>query len=236
MLARALPSIFTAGNLFLGMMAILLAINSHWDYAAIMVIISMLLDGLDGRVARMLKTESDFGKELDSLCDVVSFGVAPAVIAYIAVFDNLGLGGWLLTAIFPICGALRLARFNVVPSEPGYFTGLPITAAGGILATMTLYHNNISAYGLVFGTLFLSYLMISQVKYPAFKRMKFKKSALWGAGIFVVVIAIAAIYYPQEMPKVIFIPLAIYAFYGLKHSLDRKKNSSTADETVEDLK
>lgn len=236
MLARALPSIFTVGNLFLGIMAIILAVRDRWDYAAIMVIIGMLLDGLDGRVARMLKTESEFGKELDSLSDVVSFGVAPAIIVYVAAFENMGPEGWFLTAIFPICGALRLARFNVVPSEPGYFTGLPITAAGGILATMALYNTKFDTYGLIFGTLFLSYLMISQIKYPAFKRMKITKSIYWAAGLFVIVVGVAAIYFPQEMPKVMFIPLVLYALYGLKNSFDRKRNPEGSEETAEELK
>ncbi|WP_044641855.1 CDP-diacylglycerol--serine O-phosphatidyltransferase [Risungbinella massiliensis] len=236
MLARALPSIFTVGNLFLGIMAIILAVRDRWDYAAIMVIIGMLLDGLDGRVARMLKTESEFGKELDSLSDVISFGVAPAIIVYVAAFENMGPEGWFLTAIFPICGALRLARFNVVPSEPGYFTGLPITAAGGILATMALYNTRIGMYGLIFGTLFLSYLMISQIKYPAFKRMKITKSVYWIAGLFVIVVGVAAIYFPQEMPKVMFIPLVLYALYGLKNSLNRKRSSEATEEPAEELK
>src|SRR5690606_2507156 len=125
---------------FLGIIAILFAFQGHWEYAAIMVIIGMLLDGLDGRVARMLNTQSEFGKELDSLSDVISFGVAPAVIMYVSALKFTGVEGWIVTAIFPICGALRLARFNVNPGEPGYFIGLPITAAGGILATLALYN------------------------------------------------------------------------------------------------
>jgi CDP-diacylglycerol--serine O-phosphatidyltransferase len=236
MLARALPNIFTVGNLFLGMIAILLAVKDRWDYAAIMVIIGMLLDGLDGRVARMLKTESEFGKELDSLSDVISFGVAPAVIVYVAAFENMGPEGWFLTAVFPICGALRLARFNVQPSEPGYFTGLPITAAGGILATMALYNTQLETYGLVFGTLFLSYLMVSQIKYPAFKKLKFHKSVYWIVGLFILAVAIAAIYFPKEMPKLMFIPLVLYALYGVKTSFDRKRREQTAEEAVEDVK
>lgn len=237
MFARALPSCLTVGNLFLGIMSIILAFQQHWQYAAIMVIIGMLLDGLDGRVARMLNTQSEFGKELDSLSDIITFGVAPAFIMYVSVLKNTGPEGWFLTAIFPICGALRLARFNVHPGEPGYFIGLPITAAGGILATMALYNEYIAQqYILMLAMLFLSYLMVSQIKYPAFKKMKIPKVAFVVIPLFIIVMAVAAIFYPQEVPKVLFIPLVLYALYGVKISIDRRRNVDSEDEAVEELK
>src|SRR5690606_5430494 len=136
MFAKTLPSMFTVGNLFLGIIAIILSVHGEWQYAAIMVIIGMLLDGLDGRVARMLNTQSEFGKELDSLSDVISFGFAPVLVVYVRILQDMGIAGWVITAIFPICGALRLARFKVEPGLPGFFIGLPITAVGGVLATM----------------------------------------------------------------------------------------------------
>lgn len=118
---------FTIGNLFLGFLAIILVFNEYTELAAIMVIVAMLCDGLDGRVARALNAQSEFGKELDSLSDVISFGVAPAFIMYVTAFQGLNEAtAWIVTAIFPICGALRLARFNVVAGTPGYFIGLPI--------------------------------------------------------------------------------------------------------------
>ncbi|WP_028777665.1 CDP-diacylglycerol--serine O-phosphatidyltransferase [Shimazuella kribbensis] len=234
MFARVLPNLFTVGNLFLGVMAILLAINNHWEYAAITVIIGMLLDGLDGKVARMLNTQSEFGKELDSLSDVITFGVAPAIIMYVSVLKSFGAEGWFITAIFPICGALRLARFNVQSGPKGYFVGLPITAAGGILATMALYDKYIdNHYIMAIGMIFLSFLMVSQVKYPAFKKMKTPKAFLWISAVFVVAIAISAIFYPAELPKVIFVPLALYALYGLKKSI-RRKRANKNEEPVED--
>src|SRR6478609_4199948 len=106
MLTRFIPNLFTLGNLFLGMLAILLAINGKYSSAAIMVIVAMLLDGLDGRVARALNAQSEFGKELDSLSDVISFGVAPAFIMYVVAFQNMETAAlaWIITAIFPICG------------------------------------------------------------------------------------------------------------------------------------
>lgn len=238
MFAKALPSCFTVGNLFLGIMSILLAFQQQWQYAAIMVIIGMLLDGLDGRVARMLNTQSEFGKELDSLSDIISFGVAPAIIMYVSVLKHAGPEGWFLTAIFPICGALRLARFNVTPGESGYFIGLPITAAGGILATMALYNEYVeNQYILMLAMLFLSYLMVSQIKYPAFKKMKISKVTYVAAVLFIIAIAIAAIFYPQELPKVIFVPLVLYVLYGVKKSFDRRRGVDIEEEkAAEELK
>ncbi len=224
MFARALPSFFTVGNLFLGIIAILFAFQGHWEYAAIMVIIGMLLDGLDGRVARMLNTQSEFGKELDSLSDVISFGVAPAVIMYVSALKFTGVEGWIVTAIFPICGALRLARFNVNPGEPGYFIGLPITAAGGILATLALYNPYLqNVYISMAAMLFLSYLMVSQIKYPAFKKKDIPKAVYVFACLFFLAIAVSAIYFPKELPKVLFIPLILYALYGIKKSVVKKR-------------
>lgn len=237
MFARALPNCFTVGNLFLGIISIILAFQQQWQYAATMVIIGMLLDGLDGQVARMLNTESEFGKELDSLSDVITFGVAPAIIMYVSTLKQIGLEGWLLTAIFPICGALRLARFNVQPSEPGYFIGLPITAAGGILATMALYSEYVANhYILMLMILFLSYLMVSQIKYPAFKKMKFPTIAYALVPLFIIAMAVSAIFYPQELPKVLFIPLILYALYGVKKAFERKRGGENEEEAMEEIK
>lgn len=197
MFARALPSVFTVGNLVLGMMAIILAVEAQWEYGAIMVIIGMFLDGLDGRVARMLNTQSEFGKELDSLSDLVSFGVAPALIMYKSILYQLGPIGWVIAAAFPVCGAIRLARFNVKPGIPGYFIGLPITAAGGVLATMALYSDMVNGPGyLVFGMLLLSYLMISQIKYPNFKKLGIPRRAYWIAPLILILMGGLAARYP----------------------------------------
>ena len=110
MFLKSLPSLFTIGNLFLGIVSIIMVFNNESELAAMMVIIAMLLDGVDGRVARALGVQSEFGKELDSLSDVISFGVAPAFIMYVVSFQTLNsqAAAWIVTAIFPICGALRL--------------------------------------------------------------------------------------------------------------------------------
>ncbi|MBB6024027.1 CDP-diacylglycerol--serine O-phosphatidyltransferase [Paenibacillus sp. JGP012] len=220
MLTRFIPNLFTLGNLFLGMLAILLAINEKYSLAAIMIIIAMLLDGLDGRVARALNAQSEFGKELDSLSDMVSFGAAPALIIFMVSFqDATPIFAWIATAAFPICGAIRLARFNVRPGIPGYFTGLPIPAAGGVLATLSLFHKDIGPISMMIATLLLSYLMVSSLKYPNFKKVGLPRKAIWIAPWVILLAVGLALLFPDQLSKLIFIPLVLYALYGMKHSV-----------------
>src|SRR5690606_21319829 len=108
--------------------------------------IAVLTDGLDGKLTRALNAQSEFGKELDSLSDVISFGVAPAFMMYVVAFQHLGAIGWAVTVLFSTFGALRLARFNVANASPGYFIGLPIPAAGGLLSLLALFHAEISPF------------------------------------------------------------------------------------------
>lgn len=221
MLRKSLPSMFTIGNLFLGVLAIILVFNNNYERAAIMVIIAMLLDSLDGRVARALNAQSEFGKELDSLSDVISFGVAPAFIMYVAAFTEMNSAtAWIVTAIFPICGALRLARFNVIAGVPGYFIGLPIPAAGGVLCTLALFHNELNAYILMLCTLLLSFLMVSTIKYPSFKKGGIPKAAWYVTPVIIGVAVYVGAKYPGSIGKMILIPLLLYALYGLKKNVD----------------
>jgi CDP-diacylglycerol--serine O-phosphatidyltransferase len=236
MLTKSLPNLFTIGNLFLGIISIISVFNDKPELAAIMVIVAMLLDGLDGRVARALNAQSEFGKELDSLSDVISFGVAPAFIMYVVAFSSLpSAAAWIVTAIFPICGALRLARFNVVEGVPGYFIGLPIPAAGGVLCTLALFHSELNSIVLLLSTLLLSYLMVSTVKYPNFKKVGIPKKAIWITPIVVAVAVIVAIKFPGSLSKMIFVPLLLYALYGLKKNVKqlftrRKRKLESIDE------
>lgn len=227
MFIKSIPSMFTVGNLFLGIMAIILAVQGAVDqhstflsYAAILVIIGMLLDGLDGRMARMLNAASEFGKELDSLSDIVTFGVAPAIIMYLVILQSYGVWGIIITALFPICGALRLARFSVQDSAPGFFTGLPITAAGGVLATLALYHEVFVEMLLPMGMVALSFLMVSNIQYPNFKKVGVPRAAFWITPLVVGLIAVVAFVFPSKFPMIVFIPLVLYALYGVKKSVD----------------
>ncbi|WJH36394.1 CDP-diacylglycerol--serine O-phosphatidyltransferase [Paenibacillus aurantius] len=232
MIRKSVPNIFTVLNLFMGIIAIILVFSDtpvftkldNANLASIMVIVAMLMDGIDGRVARALNVQSEFGKELDSLSDVVSFGVAPAFIMYNVAFMELNPAtAWITTAIFPICGALRLARFNVIEGIPGYFIGLPIPAAGGILCTLALFHQEINAYVLVISSLLLSYLMISRVKYPSFKKVALPKYAYAIALAIVVAAVVVSVLYPHYLSRMIFVPLVLYALYGTFQGLKRKR-------------
>lgn len=162
-----IPNLLTSLNLFAGLMAIMLTITapslSFW--AALLIWGAAIFDGADGRVARRLDATSDFGKELDSLADLVSFGVAPAILLYKLAF--LDSPWWLYPVIglFPVAGALRLARFNV-QNITGYFVGLPIPAAGGLLAFAALLAPWLNDTVLIAILLVLSALMVSTIKVP----------------------------------------------------------------------
>ncbi|WP_052036551.1 CDP-diacylglycerol--serine O-phosphatidyltransferase [Tumebacillus flagellatus] len=236
MVRRALPSLFTVGNLFLGIISIIVAFKSNFAWAALLVIIGMLLDGLDGRVARALNAQSEFGKELDSLSDVISFGVAPAFIMYGVVLNEIGWIGTVITAVFPICGALRLARFNVATGTPNYFVGLPITAAGGVLATMALYHDAIPAktIWMPLFMLFLAYLMVSNIKYPNFKKVGVPRSAYYIVPAIIVIVAFVFWLFPQHATKLVFLPLAVYAFYGVLKKNGKRKAKKGSESTREE--
>lgn len=184
-----LPSLFTAGNLFCGVFAILFAFNGEYYQAALLIVVAHLLDGVDGAVARLTHTTSQFGVEFDSLADVVSFGVAPAVLVYIFALAGWGTWGGLGAALFAVCGALRLARFNVqtLVVEKGYFTGLPIPAAAAMIAAtifmyLMLELEEMDSKPVVFVviTCMLAGLMVSNFRYFSFKQHHFKKrSTIW---------------------------------------------------------
>jgi CDP-diacylglycerol---serine O-phosphatidyltransferase len=211
----ALPTLFTAGNVFLGFYSIMEAFrgalvnaqvngsaasSGHFRAAAIAIGVAVFLDGLDGRIARLTKTVSDFGREMDSLADVISFGIAPAVLAYAwgiefassppapITVEHLHRAGYFCAFLFLLCGALRLARFNVqvnpVPKNPGradrkYFVGMPIPAAAGMVASVVYaFAGEGPLNWWVFSTGWLAllgllaFLMVSTWRYPSFKDLK----------------------------------------------------------------
>lgn len=198
-----------------------------------MVVIGMVLDGLDGRAARMLKAESEFGKELDSLSDVVTFGVAPALIMYNVILQGMGWVGVGIAALFPVCGALRLARFNVQKKSTKYFVGLPITAAGGVLATMALYKNLFepATVWLPVGMIVLALLMVSTTRYPNFKKVVFPRSAIVVVPLLAILVYVVFRFEHSVVSRLIFIPLALYALYGIGQFLRRRpKRHDTSDD------
>jgi len=174
---KSIPNMFTLGNLFCGFLSIGYAANGSYKNAAILILIGMMLDSMDGRLARMLKADSALGKELDSLADIVTFGVAPSFLVYYTYFYQFGLTGLVIAGLFPLFGAYRLARFNISSSKSSqnYFVGVPITAAGGILALVTLFGELIP--NIVTTVLFtsLSFLMVSKVRIPSLKDVPLPK-------------------------------------------------------------
>ena len=175
-----IPSAFTLGNLFFGFWSIIQAFNGNFRQAGWYFVFAGILDSLDGRVARRMGTGSRFGAELDSLVDVISFGIAPALLIYFLEFSTAGRFGWIVCFLFVVAAALRLARFNVLAHgkpTPGWFTGLPTPAAGMTLATYyafsqtswyraTIAYLDLQHQELVVLLLLLSVLMVSKVMYP----------------------------------------------------------------------
>lgn len=165
-----IPNILTASNLVFGMFSIVATFHGQYNAAALLIFAAMIADGLDGRAARYFGVSSEFGKELDSLCDLGSFGVAPAVLIYVFALKEFGWLGAVVAAAFATCGALRLARFNVMTGViKGYFLGLPIPAGGCVVATFVMMGLKPSGYILPVMVAVVAYLMVSTVKYPDFK-------------------------------------------------------------------
>ena len=166
--ASMIPSIFTLANLLFGFLALILVIEENYTLAAAMILGSVLMDSLDGKVARRLSVSSDFGKELDSLSDLVSFGVAPAILTYQAILqplqpEFLRYIGLTTAIVFALCGACRLARFNML-NITTHFVGVPITFAGGFLALLMLFRNILPWYFYLIMMAFLAFMMVSTFK------------------------------------------------------------------------
>lgn len=161
---NAIPNAFTLSNLACGILSLIMSFEGNYTLACYFIILAGLMDRYDGRVARYLNVCSELGKELDSLADLISFGVAPSILVFnINSFQHLGLTGYILVLIFPIAGAYRLARYNITAFD-GVFSGIPITAAGMLLALYCLITSNKSIYGeiTIFLVIILSYLMVSK--------------------------------------------------------------------------
>ncbi|HEY8910521.1 MAG TPA: CDP-diacylglycerol--serine O-phosphatidyltransferase [Desulfosporosinus sp.] len=166
--ARMIPSIFTLANLLFGFLALIWVLEGNFTLAAAMILLSVLMDSLDGKVARRLSVSSDFGKELDSLSDLVSFGVAPAILTYQAILQPqqpayVRYIGLAIAVGFALCGAIRLARFNML-NITTHFVGVPITFAGGLMALLMLLRNMLPWYIYPVSMALLAFLMVSTFK------------------------------------------------------------------------
>ncbi|MCT4784163.1 MULTISPECIES: CDP-diacylglycerol--serine O-phosphatidyltransferase [Exiguobacterium] len=219
------PNSFTFGNLFCGVIAIVYAASGDFSNATLLIIIAMMLDSLDGRLARMLGVAGDFGKELDSLADVVTFGVAPALLAYYTFFIDYGNYGLFFAALFPLFGAYRLARFNLSATNvtASYFSGVPITAAGGLLAVVTTFGDRISELLTPIFFTGLALLMVSRVRIPSFKEVPLPRHS------FIITVSLVYLTYMifarwKEWPSFWFIAVPFYILF-IAFSFVKKRKS-----------
>jgi CDP-diacylglycerol--serine O-phosphatidyltransferase len=236
-----LPNLFTTASLFTGIYAIIASIQGNFIHASIAIPISLILDGLDGRIARMTHTTSRFGVEYDSLSDVVAFGVAPAILAYSWSLAAFGKWGWLAAAMYVTCGALRLARFNVQVGviDSRYFNGLAIPAAAIVVSSTVLLYDYLGYEGtfphlsILLGMMALSLLMVSSIKFYSFKDLHFLTREPFMTVVLAVILLIIVLAEPQVM---VFAFAAGYAISGpiwgilmlIKRMFSPKKKLPTA--------
>ncbi|HZN98816.1 MAG TPA: CDP-diacylglycerol--serine O-phosphatidyltransferase [Gemmatimonadales bacterium] len=245
-----MPSAFTLGNLFFGFWAIVSAFNGNFRWAGWFIVFAGILDMLDGRVARLSGTGTRFGAELDSLVDVISFGVAPALLMYFLDFSSAGRFAWILCYIYVVAVALRLARFNVLSAgkpSTGWFTGMPSPAAGMTLAvyypfSQTNWYRASLAYldlqheGLVVLMLLLAVLMVSNVKYPKFPPIGVRSArGILGLAVHLVILLGGIL-----APEYFLFPLGLlYMVYGLGRAtvlslMERPEPVTVVDERIAD--
>jgi CDP-diacylglycerol--serine O-phosphatidyltransferase len=206
--------------LFGGFYAIIKAINANFEYAAIAILIAMVLDGLDGRVARMTDTQSEFGAEYDSMSDMVSFGVAPALIMYEWALREMGQWGWIAAFIYCACAALRLARFNtnIEVVDKRFFQGLPSPAAAalvaGLVLTMTEYQvKGTEVKWLAWGlTLVAGLTMVSNLRFYSGKDINLRKSVPFSVVVAIALGFVLLISFANTLPELLF---TLFALYGL---------------------
>lgn len=250
-----LPSLFTAGTLICGYYAILNTLqgaqlmaagaaralaSSSFDNAAMAIGLAIVFDALDGRIARLTNSTSNFGREFDSLADVITFGLAPGILAYswgvrpaidalqIPLTQHLRAVGWIITFAYLICGAARLARFNIDTVKPGadrrFFIGLPIPAGAGVIAAVVHWQKTPLTYWpfavvWLLVALGLAFLMVSRVRYPSFKSLDLRRRRPYVTIIFIGLIIWAILFYSEP---VLLVLALTYALSGLVHEIPGK--------------
>src|SRR5688500_16191251 len=258
-----LPNLMTAGNLFCGFLALTKIVEANPNspdfnnvirHALFLILLACIFDLLDGRVARMGGAESPFGREFDSLADLISFGAAPAFLVHRIVFRDVFVEhsqiGWFIASVYLICGALRLARFNCLAAMPGGggskdFMGFPIPAAAGLIASLTLFLMWVDEkgfatgnwrYGLPVLLIFLSVMMVSEVKYPSFKKLDLRATKPF-TKIVVLCIFVGVLIILRNLILPIVLPLifTLYLVYGfIRPKISREMRKEIEDETDED--
>jgi len=215
-----LPNLFTTFGIFCGFYGIVASMSGNFIDASFALFAAMLMDSLDGRVARMTNTTSDFGAEYDSLADIVSFGVAPALIAYNwGALAQLGKLGWLAAFAYVVCGALRLARFNIMPEtvDKKYFQGLPIPSAAAVIIGMVWFGEVVGWNGkdlaipVAIITTFCGLMMVSNFRYHSFKEVDWKGKVPF---VSVLVMVLIIIMVASNPPLVLFPVFTLYLISG----------------------
>jgi len=244
-----LPNILTLGGVCLGISSIKFSIDGNFNLAVTLILLASILDALDGRIARLIKGTSDFGKELDSLTDFVSFGIAPVFILYFWELNNYGKLGWAICLIYSVCCVLRLARFNLTKIEDhdewknNFFEGVPSPAGGLLILTPLIFELsalslNVDVRSLTpFLTVLIALLLVSKIPTPSLKKISISSKATIFLLLVVGLIFIALLFYTFEtlllfgLLYLSSIPISIFIFYNQK----KKKLTKISDEDHEDI-
>jgi CDP-diacylglycerol---serine O-phosphatidyltransferase len=235
-----LPNLFTSASLFGGFYSIISAIQGAFTLAATAILISCVFDALDGRIARFTRSSSRFGSEYDSLSDLVAFGVAPGILAFLWALKPFGRLGWMASFMYVVCGALRLARFNVQKDtvEMNYFKGLPIPGAASLIASFVLFAAAVGGFPSGSKHIFiilliyaLSFLMVSTIDYPSFKGLEYKRRKSFNLLVSIILIALVIAYKPKVM---LFFVLAAYTLSGPIITAYRLRARRAAKKTAAD--
>jgi CDP-diacylglycerol--serine O-phosphatidyltransferase len=228
-----LPNLFTTASLFSGFYSIIASMKGMYEIAAWTILLAIIFDGLDGRIARMTRTTSKFGAEYDSLADLVAFGVAPAILSYHWALMSFEKWGWLAAFLFVTCGALRLARFNVQTAiiDSRVFNGLAIPAGASVVATAVLLYFKLGGEGqfhhlsILVGTIILALFMVSSIKYYSFKDLNFFAKKPFMSFVLIVLILVIVIAEPQIMIFTFSFGYALSGPVWLIYKLIRKKRA-----------
>ena len=215
-----LPNLVTSSSIFMGFLSMIYSSKEDFIMASYLIIIAMVLDGLDGRVARLTNTESKFGLEFDSLADAVSFCVAPAILLYFFIGNELGRIGILIPAIYLIFGTIRLAKFNITKVDSSIFLGLPTPLSASYIVLIVLFIIDYKLQYLreyfLYSTLIISALMISNIRYPSFKKLNLGKAFFFKVLILLVSTLSLLYLYPVES---ILVFIILYILYGIIKSI-----------------
>jgi len=230
-LVYILPNLFTAASIFTGIISVVEASRGHYALSAWLIFLSLIFDGLDGRIARITQTTSRFGMEFDSLADIIAFGMAPAMLLYFQVGLSHGRFGILVSALYVIFGAIRLARFNVTNAQhdPSVFIGLPIPTAAVFIASWSLLLGKEAAPALQTLLLILSLavalLMVSNIRYPSFKKIDLARPLMLKTLVLLTLVASTLYLFPAEGLGLIILAYILYGpIRGIRLFWEKRKS------------